>query len=109
MTGAQLEFDLGELTKPFGAMTAAVDAMIGELNASGRLEVAHLPLVALIHKLATSLEASGGRGASVAMLSAQFQEVWDRLASLPAPDAGAAAPEFDVVLLPVLEPVADAG
>ena len=53
--------------------------------ASGRITVDHEPLLQLLLKLADSLEAATGQGTSVALLSAQFQQVWQTLARLRAP------------------------
>lgn len=93
------------------SLRPAVELMVADLGKDGRLTAEHAPIVSLFLKLADALDASGGRGASIAMLSAQFQEVWDRLVSLTLDDEDAEGEEhYDVVLLQPAFPdaVADA-
>lgn len=88
------------------SLRPSVELMVAELNKGGRLSAEHAPVVALFLKLADALDASGGRGASIAMLSAQYQEVWDRLVSLTTLDDEDDEGEdrFDVVLIPPAMP-----
>lgn len=88
-------------------LRTSVARMVEALEGSDRIQVEHLPLVALAYKLADALEQSSGRGASVALLSAQFSAVWERLQALPFPVA-AVDSAFEVELVPV-EPVPHAG
>lgn len=83
------------------SLRPAVELMVADLGKGGRLTAEHAPIVSLFLKLADALDASGGRGASIAMLSAQFQEVWDRLVSLTLDDDedGEGEEHYDVVLL----------
>lgn len=83
------------------SLRPAVELMVTELGKEGRLTAEHAPVVALFLKLADALDASGGRGASIAMLSAQFQDVWDRLVSLTDlnDDVDEGEEHYDVVLL----------
>lgn len=76
--------------------------MVKHLDGQGRLDVEHLPLVEHLYGLCEALDKAGGRGASYALLSAQFDKTWERLASLPfpEPDDDDAAIEYDVVLIP---------
>lgn len=84
-----------------GALHDAAAAMIKDLDDQDRLTPEHLPMVALLYRLADALEVAGGRGASVALLSAQFQGVWERLHEAPAPvvEVGEDEDSFDVQLL----------
>lgn len=87
------------------SLRPAVEAMVADLGKQGRLSAEHAPIVSLFLKLADALDASGGRGASIAMLSSQFQEVWDRLVSLTTLDDEDEEDErFDVVLIPPAMP-----
>lgn len=79
----------------------SVQRMIKVLEAENRLTPEHEPLCMLALKLSNALEASGGRGASVALLSAQFREVWATLAALPKPVDPDADMDMEVSLLPV--------
>ena len=97
-------FEYAEVTPP-SALRMSVQRMIKTLDAQGRLTADHEPLCALALKLANALEQSGGRGASVALLSAQFREVWATLAALPAPIDESANVEMEIALIPL----ADAG
>lgn len=89
--------------RPSAALHASVTKQVEALRESGRVTVEHEPLVALAFRLADALESSSGRGASVALLSAQFQAVWERLAALPMP-AGDVDTTMDVYLAPVEAP-----
>lgn len=91
-----------------GAMHDAAQMMVSELDDQGRITAEHLPLVALLYRLADALEVSGGRGASVAMLSAQFQDVWERLSTLPVPVLDDDDDAYDVALLTPVDGPADA-
>jgi hypothetical protein len=92
-----------------GALHDATRSMIEDLDRQDRLTAEHLPMVALLYRLADALEVAGGRGASVALLSAQFQGVWERLHDAPAPvvEVGTDEDQFDVQLLTPATP--DAG
>lgn len=83
------------------ALRGSVLTMVEGLRASNRLTEEHEPLAALALKLANALESSGGRGASVALLAAQFREVWSMLSSLPTPIDPDAEVTMEVTLLPV--------
>jgi hypothetical protein len=101
----QLAFDLGDLNdrSPFvGRRLLTCRAMVEHLAGQGRLDVEHLPLVEHLYGLCEALDTSTGRGASYALLSAQFDKTWERLATLPfpEPDEGDDDIEFDVVLIP---------
>lgn len=99
----QLRFDLDVVQQR--SLRPAVQLMLADLDQRGRLSAEVAPIVSLFLKLGDALDAAGGRGASVAMLSAQFQEVWDRLVALTAlADDEDDAEDFDVVLLPPVEP-----
>jgi hypothetical protein len=99
----QLWFELDVVRQRL--LRPAVEVMVAELGKEGRLTAEHAPIVSLFLKLADALDASGGRGASIAMLSAQFQEVWDRLISLTVDDEDDVDDEhYDVVLLPAAMP-----
>ncbi len=99
----QLWFDLEIVQQR--SLRPAVQVMVDELGRGGRLKAEHAPIVSLFLKLADALDAAGGRGASVAMLSAQFQEVWDRLVSLTLEDGDQDdVDDYDVVLLKPVEP-----
>jgi hypothetical protein len=99
----QLWFELDVVRQRL--LRPAVEVMVTELGKEGRLTAEHAPIVSLFLKLADALDASGGRGASIAMLSAQFQEVWDRLISLTVDDEDDVDDEhYDVVLLPAAMP-----
>jgi len=103
-----IEFDLGELDNrsPYvGRRLATCQAMVRALGAQGRLDVVHMPMVEHLYGLCEALDSAGGRGASIALLSAQFDKAWERLATLPFPesDADDDDAEYDVV---VLRPVA---
>lgn len=79
--------------------------MVAELEESGRLDVVHYPIVEHLYGLCEALDRAGGRGASYALLSAQFDKAWERLASLPMPDVDDDdAVDFDVSLLPPAHP-----
>lgn len=88
---------------PRGELTESVDRTVAQLREEKRLTPVHDAAVALLYKLADALERSSvGRGASVALLSAQYLAVVKELQALPSPveaDSG----EFDVVLLPVVD------
>lgn len=87
------------------SLRPSVQAMVDELGRRNLLSPEDAPIVALFYKLADALDAAGGRGASVAMLSSQFQEVWDRLVALGALDDDEdGAEDYDVVLLQPVEP-----
>ena len=88
------------------SLRPAVELMVAELGREGRLSAEHAPIVSLFLKLADALDGSGGRGASIAMLSAQYQEVWDRLVSLTTLDDEDDEDDgrFDVVLIPPAMP-----
>lgn len=77
--------------------------MVESLAADDRLRPVDLPLVALLHKLAESLEMSSGKGASVALLSKEFRETRRELAELAEDDTADVSPTYDVVLLPVAD------
>ena len=99
----QLDLGLDELGRR-GALRKSVDVMLEKLHDERRLDVVHMPLVTLLYKLSDALEMAGGRGASVALLSAQYQDVWSKLNELPYPEPDDDEEEaFDVVLI---EPVA---
>jgi hypothetical protein len=103
----QPTFELAGLeTHRRGQLHDAVAVMVRQLDDDGRLGPAHMPMVALAYRLADALEVSGGRGASVAMLSAQFQDVWQRLTDLPLPVLDDDDTGYDVELIEA--PVDDA-
>ena len=107
-----IEFDLGELDNrsPYvGRRMATCRAMVRALEAQGRLDVVHLPMVEHLYGLCEALDTAGGRGASIALLSAQFDKTWERLATLPFPEADAADDdaEYDVVVLRPVAPPAE--
>lgn len=91
-----------ELPQPVGgALHRAAAAMIEHLRQSNRLALEDEPLAQMLLKYAHTLDtAATGRGASIALVGAQFTATWERLKELEAP-SDAAAEEFDVVLLPV--------
>lgn len=100
----ELDLGLDELGNR-GALRKSVDAMLTRLHQEQRLDVVHAPLVTLLYKLADALEMAGGRGASVALLSAQYQDVWTKLSELPLPEPDDDDDEaFDVVLIEPVEP-----
>lgn len=84
-------------------LAQSVNRMVKALEAENRLSVEHEPLCALAVKLANALEASGGRGASVALLAAQFREVWSTLAALPKPVDPESDLDMEISLLPVAD------
>ena len=89
--------------RPAGDLKASVERTIAYLESENRLTPAHDATVALLRKLATAMdEASVGRGASIALLSAQYLTVVKELQALPAP-VEADLVEYDVVLLPVVD------
>lgn len=101
----QLELELEGLYKPGrGQMRAQAEFMVRELDDQDRLTKAHIPLIGLLYRLADALEESGGRGASVAMLSREFRDTWQLLASQPAPVDAEAANEFEVTWLDEANP-----
>lgn len=108
----ELAVDWSQLyvSQPAGAMRKSAESMIDRLNQEGRIDALHAPLVSLLLKLADSLEGASGRGASIALLSAQYQQTWERLAALPLPETPDAdlPTTYDVVLAPV-EPADDPG
>lgn len=109
----QLEFDLGDLnnrsTAPGRRLTTCM-AMVQHLADTGRLDAVHIPLVEHLYGLCEALDgAHQGRGASYALLSAQWANTWERLATLPLPEAdddGAEA-DYDVVVLRAVEAPAE--
>lgn len=102
----QLDLGLDELGHR-GALRKSVDVMLERLHEERRLDVVHMPLVTLLYKLADALEMAGGRGASVALLSSQYQEVWTKLYELPMPTPDEDEDDaFDVVLIEPVEPPA---
>lgn len=105
---AQLAFDLGDLDdrSPLnGRRLRTCQVMVRALEESGRLDVVHLPIVEHLYGLCEALDKAGGRGASYALLSAQFDKAWERLASLPLPDPDDGDDvDFDVALLPPAHP-----
>ncbi len=111
----QLAFDLGELdnrSPMVGRRLLTCRAMVHELERTGRLDVVHLPIVEHLYALCEALDGAGrGRGASYALLSAQFDKAWERLASLPMPEpSDDDEVEFDVSFLPPAHPdYVDAG
>lgn len=87
------------------SLRPSVQAMVEELGRRNLLGAEDAPIVALFYKLADALDAAGGRGASVAMLSAQFQEVWRQLAALVSTGEDQDdAEDYDVVLLQPAQP-----
>lgn len=105
-----LDFDWTDITGPTGSLRRAAETMIDDLNRARRLDIEHAPLVQLLLKLSDSLESASGRGASVALLSAQYLSVWEKLATIPYPvdDDDDKPTAYDVVLRPVEMPT-DAG
>jgi hypothetical protein len=104
----QLAFDLGDLANRapgIGRRLRTCQVMVEHLQATGRLDVVHLPIVEHLYGLCEALESAGGRGASYALLSAQFDKAWERLASLPLPEPDDDDDlDFDVSLLPPAHP-----
>jgi len=100
----QLAFDLGELDRPeslTGKRLRTCQVMVAALEESGRLDIVHLPIVEHLYGLCEALDKAGGRGASYALLSAQFDKAWERLASLPMPEPEESDDlDFDVFLPP---------
>ena len=104
MTAEVLHFDWPD--KPPTNLKASVDATLEQLRDQHRLTAEHEALVGLLYKITDALDhATVGRGASIALLAAQYQSVIRDLLALPTPVEADGA-EFDVVLLPV---VADEG
>lgn len=101
-----LDFDWSSVTGPTGSLRHAAELMIADLRDSKRLDVEHAPLVQLLLKLSDALELASGRGASVALLSAQYMSVWEKLATIPYPvdDDDDTETTYDVVLHPVRMP-----
>ena len=100
---AQLE----GIERAAGPTRLACQRLVEHLEDQERLDVEHLPMVAVLYKLADTLDhAAGGRGASIALVAAQFKDYWASLATLPMPvGAEDDGPEtYDVVLLPAALP-----
>jgi hypothetical protein len=82
--------------------------MVAHLNATGRIGPVHLPMVEHLYGLCEAMDAVTGRGASYALLAAQFDKTWERLATLPPPDTDdeVGADDYDVVVLHAVAPPA---
>jgi hypothetical protein len=107
-----LAFDLGELDDRstfVGRRLRTCQAMVRALEADGRLDVVHMPMVEHLYGLCEALDKAGGRGASYALLSAQFDRTWERLASLPMPEPEESADDLDYDVMIIAPVGADAG
>lgn len=88
--------------QPDGPALVAAKRMIDSLREQNRLTIEDEPLAEALFKYADVLDtAAGGRGASIALVGAQFTATWEKLKALQAP-VEAGGEEYDVVLLPVI-------